>query len=296
MVTGGNAGIGLALCRQLALAVGCHVIMTCRNEERGRASMLEIDREIRNKEEEEMAGAGAGAGAGLGLGGVDLVIMDVGDDASVRAAAGAIRDLLATRGATLYAIVNNAGVGPNQASPDEIINTNLRGVKRVVDSLLPLLDESCGRIVNVGSGSGPVYVGKCPPATQALLCREPESWEQIISWVAQSSDGTTGLGSPADGNSGYGLSKALLSSYTMLLARQNPSIKVNCCTPGFIQTKLTAGWGASKTPEEGTSSIHKLLFDELEGNGRYYGSDGVPSPYHFMRNPGDPQYDGVPPY
>ena len=29
---------------------------------------------------------------------------------------------------------------------------------------------------------------------------------------------------------------------------------------------------------------------------RYYGSDGMRSPYHFMRNPGEPVYDGVPPH
>ena len=66
---------------------------------------------------------------------------------------------------------------------------------------------------------------------------------------------------------GYGLSKALLASYTMLLAKENSSWLVACCTPGFIATKLTAGWGASKTPEEGTFAIRKLLFEPMEGNG-----------------------------
>ena len=28
---------------------------------------------------------------------------------------------------------------------------------------------------------------------------------------------------------------------------------------------------------------------------RYMGSDAVRSPLHFMRNPGEPVYDGVPP-
>ena len=46
---------------------------------------------------------------------------------------------------------------------------------------------------------------------------------------------------------------------------------------------------------QGTVAIKKLLFDELQGNGWYYGSDGVRSPLHFMRNPGEPAYDGVVP-
>ena len=32
-----------------------------------------------------------------------------------------------------------------------------------------------------------------------------------------------------------------------------------------------------------------------EESGWYYGSDGVRSPLHFMRNPGEPAYDGVVP-
>ena len=29
------------------------------------------------------------------------------------------------------------------------------------------------------------------------------------------------------------------------------------------------------------------------GNGWYYGSDGLRSPLHYMRNPGEPPWDGV---
>ena len=60
-------------------------------------------------------------------------------------------------------------------------------------------------------------------------------------------------------------------------------------------TNMTRGYGATKPPEEGTVSTMKCLFDELPGNGFYYGSDGVRSPLHFMRNPGEPEYDGKPP-
>jgi NAD(P)-dependent dehydrogenase (short-subunit alcohol dehydrogenase family) len=95
--------------------------------------------------------------------------------------------------------------------------------------------------------------------------------------------------------SGYGLSKALLACYTMLLAKEHPEWVVSCITPGFIDTKLTAGMGATKTPEEGTVSIKHCLFEQLQGSGWFYGSDAVRSPLHFLRNPGEPAYDGVPP-
>ena len=42
LVTGGNAGIGLALCKQLALDHGCHVFMGSRSEARGNAARQSI--------------------------------------------------------------------------------------------------------------------------------------------------------------------------------------------------------------------------------------------------------------
>ena len=189
--------------------------------------------------------------------------------------------------------MNNAGIGlAARASPEVVVSTNLYGTKRMCEAFLPLLDSSTGRIVNVGSGAGPNYVKRCPAPAQNRLCTDPESWAQIESWL---SDSETGLGSASDSSGGYGLSKALVTSYTMWIAKEQPQILSSCCTPGFIDTKLVAGFGASKPPEEGTVAIRNCLFGALEGNGWYYGSDGIRSPLHFMRNPGQPEYDGVPP-
>lgn len=48
----------------------------------------------------------------------------------------------------------------------------------------------------------------------------------------------------------------------------------------------------AQTPDQGTKSMMKTLFSELEGNGRYYGSDTLRSPLDKMRNPGQPEYKG----
>ena len=89
---------------------------------------------------------------------------------------------------------------------------------------------------------------------------------------------------------GYGLSKACLTAYTVILAKQHPNLAINCCSPGFINTDLTAGHGATKPPEEGTVAIKHLLL----GDGWYLGSDAQRSPLHYTRDPGDPPYDGAP--
>jgi NAD(P)-dependent dehydrogenase (short-subunit alcohol dehydrogenase family) len=276
LVTGGSAGIGLALCHQLVVEDGCHVYLGSRSLERGQAAVASID---------------AVRPAGCS-GFVELVHLDVGDADSVSAAVDAVRASLGPNG-SLYGLVNNAGTGlATGASPDEVVNTNLFGVKRMCDAFLEAGLVS-SRIVNVGSGSGPGYVRRCPLQTQPALCKAPADWAAIESQLARSEDGMSGFGSSADVNGGYGISKALVALYTMLCARMHPEITSSCVSPGWIKTKLVGDSGATKRPEEGTVSIRHCLFQPLEGNGWYYGSDAVRSPLHFMRNPGEPAYDGV---
>ena len=101
--------------------------------------------------------------------------------------------------------------------------------------------------------------------------------------------------SSGDGFEAYAGSKALLACYTMHLAEVHGpgGLTVSSITPGFIATSMTRGMGASKSPDEGTVSIKRCLFDELPGNGYFYGSDGLRSPLHYLRNPGEPEFDGI---
>jgi short-subunit dehydrogenase len=58
-------------------------------------------------------------------------------------------------------LVNNAGTGLNHGvSSEALIQTNYYGVQRVTEAFLPLINKSCGRIINVGSGAGPIFVSK----------------------------------------------------------------------------------------------------------------------------------------
>jgi len=271
LVTGGNAGIGLALCKQLVVDHGCHVYICSRDSAKGAAAVQEIE---------------AAKPKGC-VGKVECVQLDASSDDSVKAAAATVGAGLGE--AKLYAVVNNAGTGLGHGvDPQTVLNTNLYGPKRVTEAFLPLLSADA-RIVNVGSGAGGGYVKNAPPTIQQQLCNPPSSWAQVEEIA------TTMLGSPSDSNGGYGLSKACLAAYTMLCAAEKPHYTWSCCSPGFIATAMTSGFGATKTPEEGTVAIRKLLFEKLGGNGWYYGSDGLRSPYHFMRNPGTPEWDGVNP-
>merc|ERR1712146_4763 len=98
----------------------------------------------------------------------------------------------------------------------------------------------------------------------------------------------------------YGFSKALVNAYNMIVARENPDLIINACTPGFIETDLTRELAKQrgstpqemgmKTPAEGTKAAMHLLFADGLGSGKYYGSDALRSPIDRYRGPGDPEY------
>lgn len=270
LVTGGNQGIGFALSKQLAVDHNCHVFLTARNIERGETAASKI-----------MDAGGS----------VDFIPLDTSNPESIAEAAKTTAQKLASQNPDekLYGIVNNAGIGLNTGMTGDIIRTNLYGPKLVCENFMDLLDPNMGRIVNLGSGSGPMYVQGCSVEDQKVLC-SPESVTLTWDWIEEH------WKRKLNGSDAYGLSKALLACYTGILAREHPNIKSSAVSPGFINTQMTSGWGASKSPEQGTLPILHCLFNDLEGNGWYYGSDALRSPYHFMRSPGEPVYDGVNPF
>lgn len=270
-VTGGNAGIGAAICKQLVLDRGCRVFLGSRSMERGQNAIKEMD--LGDKEDN-----------------ISLVQCDVQSDESVKDAAAKVGEALGDQ--KLMGLINNAGTGLGHGVTDkDVINTNFYGPKRVCDNFMAMMDPKAGRIVNIGSGGGPSFVKKISDvAVKKQMCSSSTSWAELEVLMKRFLDGDN-----FGGGACYGLSKAGLTVYTMQLAAKHPNIKVSCVSPGFILTNMTKGYGATKPPEEGTVSTMHCLFDELPGNGFYYGSDGLRSPLHFMRSPGEPEYDGEAP-
>ena len=268
LVTGASSGIGFALCKLLVRDHACHVYLGSRSSSKGEDCVKQI-----------LAEVPAASGR------IELLLLDVTNDASVAAAAAG----LLSKGVTLYAVVNNAGVGLAQpgapSAPDSILDTNFYGVKRVSLAMLPLIDPGQGRIVNVSSGVASAYLKGQDAATKALFS-QPPSWEALEAGVkAAVAANNVGMGN------GYGLSKAALSAYTILQAKEYANLKVTSLSPGFVDTPMTTGFGAKLTPEQGCKSSIKCLFEPVT-SGFYYGSDGLRSPLTMTRDPGMPEYQG----
>lgn len=271
IVTGADKGIGLALVNAiLEHAEDTFVYLGARDRGRGDAARASI-----------VAAHPAWASR------IEVVELDVTNDGSVSRARAALERALA--GEKLYGLVNNAGVGSAAGSLAATLEVNSRGLRRVSEALFPLL-ASNGRVVNVTSAAGPSFVAKCSADRQQVFTNPAVEWSQIEALMADANDG----------GDHYGFSKACANAFTLVFARAHPTLHVNACTPGFIETDLTkpyvedSGKSAKelgmKSPSEGTRAPMHLLFGELEGNGRFYGSDAQRSPLDRYRSPGSPAF------
>ena len=142
LVTGGNRGIGLEVCRQLA-AAGQHVVLTARDPVRAAAAAQRL--------------------------GVRAEQLDVTDPDSVTACA----QRLDAAGLAVDVLVNNAGVYPgtpvlraDEAELTEAFQINALGVWRTCRAFVPPMRErGWGRVVAVSTASA--QMGGPPPAAAA---------------------------------------------------------------------------------------------------------------------------------
>jgi carbonyl reductase 1 len=267
VVTGGSSGIGLALCKRLATEKGAYVYLGSRNVTKGQDAVNSIL-----------------SSNPTANGKLEMLNIDVCDDASCASAASSLK----AKGVTLYALVNNAGIGlaHEGITSADIMNTNYKGPHRVTEAMVELIAPG-GRIVNMSSGVASMFLKTQDAECKALYSNPNLTMEELETRVAADvAAGNLGMGD------GYGLSKAALSALTIVQGNKYPNLTITSVSPGFIDTPMTAGFGARLTPEEGCVSALKCLYDEGVVSGYYYGSDGLRSPLTMTRDPGTPEYQG----
>ncbi|GMI36904.1 hypothetical protein TeGR_g12326, partial [Tetraparma gracilis] len=186
----------------------------------------------------------------------------------------------------------------------DIVRTNHLGSLAVASALLPKLAPGA-RVVHAGCGAGPAYAGSefgeylklCrvgggiqPP--DALTTDKP-AWDAVMAFVAtEGAAGPEGGGWAEDGGAvrAYGMGKLATHAALRIWAREHPRVTFATACPGFVQTRLTAGFGATLPPSAGCRALRDCLLEPLGGSGWWFGSDGKRSPLDRLRRPGEPEF------
>ncbi|MET9211524.1 MULTISPECIES: SDR family NAD(P)-dependent oxidoreductase [unclassified Nocardia] len=234
LVTGANKGIGYEIAAGLG-ALGWRVGVGARDRQRREAAV------------EKLRAAGTDAFA---------VPLDVADDASVAAAA----ELIADQVGGLDVLVNNAAIGgalpqtPTTVDPATVravVETNVIGVVRVTNAMLPLLRGSASpRIVNMSSSAGSLALHTTPGIDMGPI---------PVAYLA---------------------SKTFLNAVTIQYGKElsDTKILINSACPGFTATDLTDFRGV-RTPRQGAAiAIHLATLPDDGPTGGFF-DDAGPVPW-----------------
>ncbi|WP_037602936.1 SDR family oxidoreductase [Streptacidiphilus rugosus] len=236
LVTGANKGIGYKIAEGLG-ALGWSVGVGARDDLRREAAVERL------------------RAAGVDAFGVPL---DVTDEAGVAAAA----RLIEAQAGRLDVLVNNAAIagvmpqeptGVDPATVRTVVETNVIGVIRVTNAMLPLLRRSASpRIVNMSSSVGSLTRQSGPDA------------EQTAGPVAVV----------------YAPSKTFLNAVTLQYARElsGTNILINVGCPGYVATDLN-GFRGVRTPEQGAAIAVKLATLPDDGPTGQFFDDAGPVPW-----------------
>ncbi|XP_042543135.1 carbonyl reductase [NADPH] 1 [Dipodomys spectabilis] len=255
LVTGANKGIGFAITRELCRQFSGDVVLTARDEPRGRAAVQQLQAE------------------GLSP---RFHPLDIDDPQSIRA----LRDFLLKEYGGLNVLVNNAGIAFKQADPtpfhiqaEVTMKTNYFGTKNVSTELLPLMKPQ-GRVVNVSSTMSVRALKSCSPELQEKFRSKTITEEELTGLMNKFVEDTKKGVHQQEGwpNTAYGVSKIGVTVLSRIHARKlneqrsGDKILLNACCPGWVRTDM-AGPTATKSPEEGaeTPVYLALLPPDAEG-------------------------------
>ncbi|KAJ8441539.1 hypothetical protein Cgig2_026340 [Carnegiea gigantea] len=283
VVTGANKGIGLEVSRQLA-SQGVVVILTARNESRGRKALVNLRK------------------LGIPSDNLEFHQLDVTDPSSIASLA----DFINAKFGKLDILVSNAGILGATADFDavkaagfdtpeacemitlsyelaeECIKTNYYGAKATSETLLPLLQlsdsprivivsSSVGQLKNIPSERVRGILGNAESLTEEKI---DEVLKEFLKDFKEGSHKTKGWPTFLPP---YFMSKAALNAYTRILAKKHPSIIINCLCPGYVRTDLNNNSGVLPVEDGGASCVRLALLPHGSPSGLFYLRNDVSS-------------------
>lgn len=256
LVTGGNRGIGLEICRQLD-ELGHTVILGSRDFQNGVVAAGSLSKNVIVKQ------------------------LDVTNELSIMNLFEYVRNDFGK----LDVLVNNAGIGTNYKSDrkglfsqvKDTLEENIPGFRQAVQAVKPFLKNA---------GIGPrKHTAQNVPINEVKIIMETNfygAWRMaqvFIPLLMKSDDGriiniSSGMGelkSLSGEYPGYSLSKAALNALTIMLSNElrDKGIKVNAMCPGWVRTDM-GGPNAPRHVSQGADTAVWLVTEKEIPSGKFF--------------------------
>jgi NAD(P)-dependent dehydrogenase (short-subunit alcohol dehydrogenase family) len=254
IVTGGNRGIGIEICRQLD-KLGFQVILGSRNLENGLKASQVLGKNVIVKQ------------------------LDVTNEESIMK----LFDFVRSEIGKLDVLINNAGLGSISRENSAIsgikkgIQKNFHGFYQTVKKVNPLLKK-------IGISSQPEGAAciSLPDVKKIMETNFYGAWRMIqvfIPLLIKSKSGriiniSSGMGelkSLTGMNPGYSLSKSSLNALTIMFSNElkEKGIKVNAICPGWVKTDM-GGPDAPRMVSEGADTAVWLAIENDIPTGKFF--------------------------
>jgi NAD(P)-dependent dehydrogenase (short-subunit alcohol dehydrogenase family) len=256
LVTGGNRGIGLEICRQLG-AMGHTVLLGSRDLEKGLA-----------------------AARSLG-GNVIAMQLDVTNEESILN----LYEKIKAQFGKLDVLINNAGIGEKKKEEEKGIGgavkhfttRNILGMKQVRKIMLPVL-RTAGIVPPRHTGENMLLAD----ARRVMETNFYGPWRMIqvfTSLLIKSDDGriinvSSGMGELKSLNGyqpAYSLSKSSLNALTIMFCNElkDKGIRVNAMCPGWVRTDM-GGPNAPRNVSQGADTAVWLATEKDVPSGKFF--------------------------
>jgi NAD(P)-dependent dehydrogenase (short-subunit alcohol dehydrogenase family) len=256
LVTGGNRGIGLEICRQLD-ALGHKVILGSRDYEKGVLAARSLSK------------------------GVIVAQLDVTHDENIQNVFKLIKDEFGK----LDVLINNAGIGANPSRNRNSVSSrvknfmeeNFDGAWKTVKTFKPILQKA--GIVAQSQGAENISLESVKQVMETNFYGPWRMMQVFIPLLLNSKEGriinmSSGMGelnSLTGIYPGYSLSKSSLNALTIMFSNElkEKGIKVNAMCPGWVRTDM-GGPNAPRDVSQGADTAVWLATEKEIPSGKFF--------------------------
>jgi NAD(P)-dependent dehydrogenase (short-subunit alcohol dehydrogenase family) len=256
LVTGGNRGIGLEICRQLD-ELGHTVVMGSRDLEKGKEVARSFSENVIVKQ------------------------LDVTDEETIRN----LFEFVKTDFGQLDVLINNAGLGAKHesnintvlANAKNIMRKNIYRVRQIGKIVVPVLRKA--GIVPGGKGARNISLANVKHIMETNFYGAWRMIQIFIPLLLKSEDGriinmSSGVGELKNLSGtypGYSLSKSSLNALTIMLSNElrGKGISVNAMDPGWVKTDM-GGPNAPRHVSQGADTAVWLATEKKIPTGKFF--------------------------